>query len=78
MTRQFIRQRRWLKNPDSKKVIIRIKKRHHFYFIVPQINIYKWWARFKSIFNFSKYEENTFVIYKGRKFFFHKSEDICQ
>jgi hypothetical protein len=72
MTRQFIRRRRWLKNPQSKKVIIKTEKRHHFYFIVPPINFFKWWERLKSIFNFSKYEDTNFIIWKGRKFLFHK------
>jgi hypothetical protein len=69
MTRKDIKKRRFLKSLGRNKVLIieKNKVKHDLFFFAPHITFYEYWERFKSLFNFNRFEMPRSVDFKGRR-----------
>jgi len=68
MTNKEKKHRRWMHSTGKRIIkIVKTKKKYCPILFIPQLNYFTWQDRLKSLFNFSKSELPTKIIYKNRQ-----------
>jgi hypothetical protein len=69
MTRKAIKKRRWFHSlgPDKVIRIEKTKVKHELVFFTPEIYLFTYWERLKSLFKFREFSLPEYFNFKGRK-----------